>query len=102
MGFYLAKGARSTTAIEGNTLTEEQVRAIASGSPRIPASQKYQEVEVHNVIELMTEISQAVVAGDQLPLNPERIMDINRRLLAGTDLAEGVVPGNVRTGNVIV
>ena len=57
MAFYLAKGARSTTAIEGNTLTAEQVRAIASGSARIPASQEYQEVEVHNVIGLMTELS---------------------------------------------
>jgi Fic family protein len=102
MVFYMAKGARATTAIEGNTLTEEQVRAIADNTARIPASQEYQEVEVRNVIGLMSEISKTVVNGGQLPLTPSRMMDINERLLEGTDLSDGVTPGVLRHGEVIV
>ena len=44
---YLAKGVRATTAIEGNTLTEEQVRErILSSKSTLPKSQEYQGREV--------------------------------------------------------
>src|SRR4051812_36945446 len=33
---YLAKGAQATTAIEGNTLTLEQVQAAVRGELRVP------------------------------------------------------------------
>ena len=34
---YLVKGARATTAIEGNTLSEEQIAAQLEGCPGAPA-----------------------------------------------------------------
>ncbi len=38
---YLAKGVHATTAIEGNTLTEEQVRALIQKELDLPPSKQY-------------------------------------------------------------
>ena len=38
---YLSRGARATTAIEGNTLSEAQVRARLEGQLELPLSQEY-------------------------------------------------------------
>ncbi len=47
---YLAKGARATTAIEGNSLSEEQALAAVEGKLDLPQSQRYlqQELEEHH------------------------------------------------------
>src|SRR5258708_5499671 len=39
---YLAKGVRATTAIEGNTLSEDEVRKIIKGEQAVPKSRAYQ------------------------------------------------------------
>ena len=49
----LVKGAVGTTAIEGNTLTEDQVLGIIEGSYKAPPSRQYQEQEVRNVIDAL-------------------------------------------------
>src|SRR6266508_2868514 len=46
---YLAKGARATTAIEGNELTEEQAIQAVEGTLEVPADQEYQKVELENI-----------------------------------------------------
>ena len=38
---YLAKGMQATTAIEGNTLTVEQVELAIGGTLQVPPSQRY-------------------------------------------------------------
>src|SRR5256885_1717048 len=43
---YLAKGALATTAIEGNTLSEEQVLNHLQGKLNLPPSQSYLAQEV--------------------------------------------------------
>ncbi len=48
----LVKGAQATTAIEGNTLTEEEIRKILKGR-HLAESKAYQEQEVDNIIEAM-------------------------------------------------
>ena len=47
---YLSKGVRATTAIEGNTLTEEQVQAQIEGKLDLPPSQEYLQQEVVNIL----------------------------------------------------
>ena len=42
----LEKGAQATTAIEGNTLTQEQVALLARGELQLPPSKEYLGVEV--------------------------------------------------------
>lgn len=98
----LIKGAHATTAIEGNTLSEDDVASIAAGTRTMPPSQQYQETEVVNVLHALRDLDDAIENNRPLPLNRQRICDINRMLLDGTDLAEGVVPGEVRSHEVIV
>ena len=43
---YLSRGARASTAIEGNTLSEAQVRARLDGQLELPPSQEYLGREV--------------------------------------------------------
>ncbi|MGH3420050.1 MAG: hypothetical protein ACRDOD_10735, partial [Streptosporangiaceae bacterium] len=52
----LVKGALATTAIEGNTLTEDQVRGILEGTYQAPPSRQYQEQEVRNVLDALQQL----------------------------------------------
>ena len=51
----LVKGAQATTAIEGNTLKEEEIRKIREGW-NMPPSKKYLEVEVTNILEFFNQL----------------------------------------------
>ena len=53
---YLVKGARATTAIEGNTLSEEQIAAQLEGRLELPPSQEYLKQEVDNVLKAVNDI----------------------------------------------
>lgn len=99
---YLVKGARATTAIEGNTLTEAQVRDRLEGQLELPISQEYLGREVDNVLRACEDIFTQVMAGETPPLTRDWIEDANRIVLAGLEdhLEEGVVPGEVPTFSV--
>src|SRR5687767_5054618 len=47
---FLAKGARATTAIEGNTLSEEQVLRQIEGKLDLPPSKEYLGTEISNIV----------------------------------------------------
>ena len=47
---YLAKGVRATTAIEGNTLSEEEVIERIEGKLALPPSREYLGKEVDNIV----------------------------------------------------
>ena len=46
---YLAKGALATTAIEGNTLSEDEARARIDGELELPPSRQYLGQEIDNI-----------------------------------------------------
>jgi Fic family protein len=98
----LVRGALATTAIEGNTLTEEQARGILDGSYKAPPSRQYQEQEVRNLLEALQHIHDRITAGENIRLTTELICEFNHQVLKGTLLAEGVVPGEIRTDSVVV
>ena len=50
---YLAKGAHGSAAIEGNTLSEEEVRRQVDGTLDVPKSREYLRHEVDNIIKAM-------------------------------------------------
>ena len=93
---YLVKGAQATTAIEGNTLTEDQVAGILDGSFSAPPSRAYQEREVRNVLETLQEMADDVTRGHSPTITKELICDFNRRLLEGTEHEPDAMPGRVR------
>ncbi|MCY4175249.1 MAG: Fic family protein [Acidimicrobiaceae bacterium] len=98
----LIKGAQATTAIEGNTLTEEQVKGILDRTFEAPSSRVYQQREVRNVLDLLNEIQQQVMSGDSPAITRDLILDFNRRLLAGTEHEPDATPGRVRDHEVVV
>jgi Fic family protein len=98
----LVKGALATTAIEGNTLTEEQVRGILEGSYKAPPSRQYQEQEVRNVLDALQGLHDRIIAGQSLEITRDLICQFNLQILQGTELREGVVAGQTRTESVVV
>ena len=98
----LVRGAQATTAIEGNTLTEDQVAGILDGTFSAPPSRTYQEREVRNVLDALKEISDQVTRGTSPAITKDLIGEFNRRLLDGTEHESDAVPGRVRDHEVVV
>jgi Fic family protein len=98
----LVKGALATTAIEGNTLTEDQARGILDGSYKAPPSRQYQEQEVRNLLDALQGLQDQIVSGKSLDLTSALICEFNRQILQGTELRPDVVPGVTRPGPVVV
>ena len=100
---YLAKGVNATTAIEGNTLTEEQVIALIDHKLKLPPSKEYLEREVRNVLDACNEIGEDIAGGHFSEITIEKVCDFNRKVLAdGVPRAEKAVPGEFRQHNVVV
>lgn len=99
---YLAKGVWATTSIEGNTLTEEQVRSAIQGRLKVPPSREYQRQEVANIIEAVNQIATEMLQdGPRESVTTRLIAEFNRMVLKGLELAPEVVPGEYRTHSVV-
>lgn len=98
----LIKGAQATTAIEGNTLDEDQVAGIYRGEYTAPPSRAYQEREVRNVLDALTDIAAQTGHGTLEPVTAELICDYNRRVLNATEHTPDVEPGVFRVHSVTV
>ena len=101
---YLAKGVRGTTAIEGNTLSEEQIQQQIRGELEVPPSKAYLQQEVQNVLDACNGILADVRQGQVPELSVELMKGFNRRILNGLEdhLEDGVVPGEIPSHNVVV
>jgi Fic family protein len=97
---YLAKGAHATTAIEGNTLTEEQVRQHLDGKLKVPPSQEYLKRELDNITAAFNEIAKVVFDEQRRTLTAADVLAYNARVLAELAVEDGVVPGALRTHSV--
>lgn len=100
MKVYLAKGVLATTAIEGNTLTEEEVRRRIDGNLTLPPSREYLGIEVDNIIRASSAILAAKVEGKDTQLTPRQIAAMNGEVLKGLKLEPDVVAGKVRDYSV--
>lgn len=99
---YLAKGARATTAIEGNSLSEEQVLAAVDGKLELPQSQHYLKQEVQNVLGAIQSIESEIYAGRDFEITPNRLRELNGMVLSGLEVEDHVAPGELRTKGVVV
>jgi Fic family protein len=99
---YLAKGVAATTAIEGNTLSEADVRKAVEGKLTVPPSKEYLKQEVDNIIAACNGIGKAIVSVDPPQISLEMISSFNRQVLQNLPLDEGVVPGELRGHQVVV
>lgn len=97
---YLAKGVHATTAIEGNTLSEEDVLRHMAGELELPPSREYLAQEVDNVINAINATIEGMREGSVEPLDIEWICEINRAVLDKLEQQEGSIPGAIRTHSV--
>lgn len=102
MHVALLKGAQATTAIEGNTLTDDEIERIMKGL-QLPPSKEYQEAEVRNLLDAFNVILQEVVHN-----NFENLISVDLikgfHAMIGKDLGEHfqAIPGRLRENEVYV
>lgn len=92
----LRKGAQATTAIEGNTLSEEEIVKIDEGGS-LPPSKEYLQIEVQNVISALNQIrSEVILDGKEHLITPELIKTFHFNI--GKNLGDHLrtVPGQFR------
>ena len=93
----LEKGALATTAIEGNTLSQEEVARLGRGELHLPPSKEYLGIEVNNILRVFNDL---IVLDSIPPLNSERVKYLNGAILNGLDLDDEIVSGEVRVHEV--
>lgn len=98
----ITKGAQSTTAIEGNTLTDEEIELIQKGK-NLPPSKEHQQKEVSNIIDAFNELlNEAVNQNDGMLIDEKFILRLHK--MVGKDLGENfsATPGKFRNHPVVV
>ncbi|MCK4549194.1 MAG: Fic family protein [Candidatus Krumholzibacteria bacterium] len=99
---YLAKGVSATTAIEGNTLTEDEVLRRIEGKLELPASKDYMGQEIDNIIEACNMIGNHVLESETPDISIDTFKRYNKLVLKDLPLAEHVMPGEIRDYVVVV
>ena len=102
LNISLIKGAQATTAIEGNTLTEEEIKKVNEGKS-LPASKEYQQIEVKNVIDAYNKIlDDLIVSNNDNLITPKLIKEFHRMI--GQNLGDhfNALPGSYRNHLVSV
>ena len=97
---YLAKGAWGTTSIEGNTLSEQEVLKHVHGKLELSPEKDYLKKEIDNIVQESNRMLDKVTRHEKLVFSPERIKEINRIVLDGLSVEDGVDPGVVRRYSV--
>ncbi len=99
----LIKGAQAITAIEGNTLSVEDIIKLREGSESLPPSKVYLQKEVDNVIDAMNFIMKKLVDKNEIDIiSLDLIAHFHKSLGRGIGGAFNATPGEYRSSNVIV
>lgn len=100
---YLAKGVHATTAIEGNSFTEEEVRKVIESDIDVPPSKEYQKKEIKNIQNAMNYIANNILNNHSpTELNTSNIKTYHEKILNELDNDSRVEPGHYRQDNVVV
>ena len=99
----LRRGVRATTAIEGNTLSAEDVEKVYRGEAvAVPLSKQYQAQEVKNVLDVYNGIIKQIETGHGCEISLEVIKGDNALILRDIEHESHVIPGEIRTYPVLV
>ncbi len=101
-GLYLAKGVMATTAIEGNTLSEDEVEQRIRGALKLPPSKEYLGKEIDNIVTACNAITDRVFVDGDYKLTKKDIKNYNSQVLKNLEVDQGVVPGQFREHRVTV
>lgn len=99
---YVRRGALSTTAIEGNTLTEDDLNRIIDDGESLPPSREYLEQEVLNILEALRDIDTTQRGQQGFTLTPQWLKDQNAKILKSLEVADHVTPGEYTTAQLSV
>jgi Fic family protein len=94
---YLAQGISATTAIEGNSLSEQEVFDFIQGKLSLSVSKEYLGHEIKNILLAYNEVTEKVIqSGGDYKIEPALLMEYNARILKGLPLQDHVAPGVLR------
>lgn len=96
---YVSKGAHGTSAIEGNTLSEEEVRRRVTDDLKLPESKEYLGHEIDNILRAFNETA-SEVAEQSNPLCVDDLKSLNKLMLDGQPVDPDVRPGEIREHSV--
>lgn len=96
----IARGTMDTAALDGNTLSEEEVRGILFEGREVPPSKRYLAQENENMLAGYRYILSHVLAQGQHELNLATIRELNRIVLDRFVLDPGCEPGMIRDHEV--
>lgn len=94
-GVYLVKGIQATTAIEGNTLTEDEILDRIENRSTLPASREYLGVEVDNILSALKKVWAAAESGSW-KLSTGEILDWNAEILRNVPREKPAIAGQIR------
>lgn len=97
---YLAKGIRATAAIEGNTLSEEEVIDRLAGKRKLPPSREYLGQEIDNILDGCNLIIDELLAGGTSDITISEIKQFNKIVFNNLSHATEIVPGKIRSHRV--
>ena len=102
MKLALRKGAQATTAIEGNTLSDDEISRLQEGQ-KLPPSKEYQEIEVKNILNAFNELLIETVYDNKEQLISHELL-LRFHKLVGQNLGEhfNAIPGRFRNNDVVV
>lgn len=98
----LARGVRATTAIEGNTLTLEEVRRAAKNQLEVAPSREYLKQEVNNILEGWHLVVEELATENSRDISVENLCLYNAIVLKNIRLndQDGLVAGQLRKCDV--
>jgi Fic family protein len=99
---YLAKGTLATTAIEGNSLSEEAVRQRIEGRLKLPPSQEYLGQQIDSILEGFRRVEDRLLNERGSQFTVDLIKSYNALVLRNQPLDEDVIPGEIRRHSVEV
>lgn len=100
MSMSFIKGAQATAAIEGNTLTQEEVERIYEGKENLPPSREYLQIEVKNVLDAFNYLHEEVIFNDvEWLITPDRLLDFHKRITQNLGQHADAIPGRFREDN---
>lgn len=97
---YLARGLLATTAIEGNTLTEQEVRDRIEKKSSLSPSREYLGKEIDNVLAACNAMIKGIENRQPIPLSIDLVKTFNSHVLRDLKLEPEVVPGHIRRHSV--
>ena len=101
---YLAKGVHSTTAIEGNSFSEDEVARIINKELKAPPSREYQQQQIENMVSAFSAVGTNLISGGGSRYSLSLLHAYHELVLGGLQesLSSEVVIGQFRNHRVTV